>query len=362
MITRIRLASGKGLSGIDIGSGSIKIIKLSRKGKRVCLDEIGYIRLSEEIKLLEEGDKLSKGISDLIKTKEMGVEKVASALSSPSLTIRYIILPRMPKKDLYQAVKWEVRKQITFSAEELVCDYSVLEEVIREGEKKLSIVAFAVKKSDVQEHLNILREASLIPVVIDTIPTALLSAFDHNNLWEQGVNYAMVDIGKTKTNLVILRDRMLRFAREIPFGGGDLTTSLQNNLGLSLKEAETRKIDHGMLLKEENDRTVPEKTKRTRDILTPVLEQLALELHRSFDYYKVQFREGSISKIFLTGGSAKLKGIDRFLSESLDIPCFIDDPLKNIDVDMKGIEIDEISSLSPMLTVATGLALRRTGK
>ncbi len=348
------------LSGIDIGSSSLKIVKLKRKGGKTVLNWYGYTELQRGIKLPEEWHRISESIRHLIHMgKKVAVDKVASAISASSLIINYLTLPEMPKGDLFEAVKWEAKKQISFPSEDLIFDYIVLEKIAKDNESHLSVLSFAISRSDVQEHINILKESSLTPVALDVTPMALLSSFDHNNEWEKGVNYALIDIGMAKTHLVILKDRLLKFAREIPFGGKEITSQFTESPSLS----DNQQTDNTVFF--DNASPIIESSvnkEESKEKLTPLLEHLILEVQRSFDYYKAQFREGDISSVFLSGGTAKLKGIDKILSENIKISCFVDDPFKNIKINYKKFKKNEIKRLSPLLTIAVGLALRRVGE
>jgi len=352
------------LSGIDIGSSSLKIVKLKRKSGKTILDWYGYTELQQGIKLPEEWHRISESIRHLILMgKKVTVDQVASAISASSLIINYMTLPEMPKRDLFEAVKWETKKQISFPSEDLIFDYIILEKTTKNNETHLSIISFAISRSDVQEHINILKESSLTPVAIDVTPMALLSSFDYNNTWEKGVNYALIDIGMSKTSLVILKDKVLKFAREIPFGGREITSQCRESPSLP----DNQQIDNAVYSNKElpvieSSANKKETKEKTKEELTPLLEHLILEVQRSFDYYKAQFREGEISSVFLSGGTAKLKGIDEILSENIKISCFVDDPFKNIKINYKKFNKDEIKDLSPLLTIAVGLALRRVGE
>lgn len=348
------------LSGIDIGSSSLKIVKLKRTGGKIVLDWYGYTELQRGIKLPEEWHRISKSIRQLIQmSKKVTIDKVASAISASSLIINYLTLPEMPKRDLFEAVKWEAKKQISFPSEDLIFDYIILEKIVKDNQTHLSVLSFAISRSDVQEHVNILKESSLTPIALDVTPMALLSSFDHNNEWEEGVNYALIDIGMAKTNLVILKDKLLKFAREIPFGGKEITSQSTESASLS----NNQQIDNTVYLDNKSPTIGNSANKEeTKKKLTPLLKRLILEIQRSFDYYKAQFREGEISSVFLSGGTAKLKGIDEILSENIKISCFVDDPLKNIKINYKKFKKDEIKNLSPLLTIAVGLALRRVGE
>jgi len=338
------LFSRRSLAGVDIGSSGIKVVKLKRRGVSSSLEELGYVKLPST-NLMEEGFKIRETLASLINIRGMKIKKVASTIWVPSLISRHLYLPRMPKGDLREAVRWEMRKEVSFPPDELICDFVNIGEIKRGEETLYSIIAFGVRRGEVNQLIETLGYASMEPLAIDVTPMAMLSSFDHNNVWEEGVNYAMIDLGATKTTLAVFKDKRLRFTREMAFGGRELTRAVAEGLSKTEEEAEEDKIMWGM-------------GDKLKGILSVHVERLALEIHRSFDYYQAQFREGSPAKIFLCGGSSRLKGLDSFLSDTLGVPCFVDDPFKNIKIDPRRFRLDEVKGIAPMLTPAIGLALR----
>ena len=62
-----------------------------------------------------------------------------------------------------------------------------------------------------------------------------------------------------------------------------------------------------------------------------------------------------MDKLFLSGSSALLKGLDSALSASIGIHVFIDDPFRKIKLPHRE---EGLTGLSPCFSVAMGLALR----
>lgn len=353
------------LTGVDIGSYAIKVVKIKGKGGNRSLEAAGYSRLTSHgdsspyayagagiyHKTFPVDDpKLSEIIRNLFNAHRIRTKKVAAVFSDNSLTLSHMYMPRMPRKDMKEAVRWEMRKHIAFPVEELVCDFAVIGEVKRGEETALSLIAFGVQKNNVERLMKILEAALLEPVVVGAAPMAMLACFDCNNVWDKGVNYSMIDIGDSKSTLAIFKDRKLMFVREIHIAGREMTWGVMNKLACREDVAEKEKIRYGLLRHAEEGQG-------TADAVSAVVERLAAEVHRSFDYYQAQFREGGVSKIFLCGGSAKLKGIDDFAANILGIPCFIDDPLRNIKVEPKRFDDAMIREFAPGLAIAVGLAL-----
>lgn len=336
------------LTGIDIGSYAVKIVKIKGKGSSRSLEALGYSRLDSAQS--EDGSKLSETFRNLFTAHRIKTKKVAAVLSSGSLATEHLYLPNMPKKDMKEAVRWEMRKKVAFSPEELVCDFTTIGEVKRGEKSVISLIAFGARKKDVEQLMQTLEDAYLEPVRIDVAPMAMLACFDYNNEWENGVNYSMIDIGDSKSMLAIFKDRKLMFVREIPVAGREMTTAVMNKLAYSSDMAEKEKIRCGVLRSVEGGQGVAE-------AVSGVLERLAAEVHRSFGYYQAQFREGSVSKIFLCGGTARLKGLDDFFANILGIPCFIDDPLRNIKVEPKRFEAAKVREFAPALAITVGLTI-----
>lgn len=339
----------KGCAAVDIGSYAIKVAKIKGKGGSRSLESVGYSRL-DHIAAPEDSSKISEMIRNLFNAHRIKTKRVATVLSGGSLTLAHLYLPNMPKKDMKEAVRWEMRKQVAFSPEELVCDYASIGEVKKGEETMLSLIAFGATRKDVERLIKIIEDASLEPITVDVTPMAMLASFDYSNEWEDGVNYSMIDIGDSKSTLAIFKERKLMFAREIPIAGKEMTTAVMNKTGWDYDASEKEKIRCGVSQSGKDEQGVA-------DAVSGVCERLAAEAHRSFDYYQAQFREGGIGKIFLCGGTAKLKGIDDFFANILGTPCFIDDPLRNIKVEPKRFDAARVGEFAPDLTVTIGLAL-----
>jgi type IV pilus assembly protein PilM len=331
------------LLGVDIGSSSIKVVRLKRRGGGYRLAGVGYAKMQPGIS--------RKGISEVLKTllkvEGIGGRRAASAMAGESLTFSHVRLPKMPKRDLDEAVRWEVKKGIGFP-DEAVIDYVVNDEIREEGKTMLSILAFAVRREEVLEHAGILRGASLIPDAIDVYPMALLSAFDYNYASEKGKRYAILDIGASKTTLAVVSSGSLRFTRQIPLGGNDITKIIQDAEGIDFNAAEEMKVRHAPQLD-----ASPEVV---QNAVKSFIEGISQELRRSFKYYQAQVREGDVKGVLVAGGCSRIKGIAGHIENALGVPTSLYDATRGVKGDTGGI-----SRLSPVIAVAFGLALRREG-
>ena len=101
------------------------------------------------------------------------------------------------------------------------------------------------------------------------------------------------------------------------------------------------------------------------DDLVPALEavsrEFSLEVQRTFDYFASTAESERIGKIVLSGGCAKLAGIEDFLASSWGVPVELARPLAAVDRDPQQVNDEELRSADCLLAVAVGLGLRGRG-
>lgn len=325
-------------TGIDIGAWSLKAVSMTGRKGAYTLKSAAHMKLPPDAR---HGELSPKIVADFLKANSMAAPGAGVLMTGHSLMFRHFYLPPMPDKDLREAVKWEIRKEVAMAPADLVLDFVTADSGTR-PDGKLSIIAFAGVRKEIDSILAFFKEAGVHVKVIEVVPTALLASFCLNNACEKDENQAMLDIGETKSTLTVLRNGTLAFAREISMGGQDFTRAA----ALHLKTSDgAEEFKHGASVKE------------VREVFSKQVERLSSEIHRSFDYFQAQYREGSVSKLFLTGGSASLSGLDSFVSDSIGIPAFIDDPFRKL----KQPSDASLSGLAPCFSTAVGLALRAAG-
>lgn len=340
------LSFRKSLVGIDIGFSSIKAVKLKRTGGTVSLLGAAYEKIPS-------GSK-EKGISDALRSivtqQKLENSFVASTINAKSLSLSQIKLPKMPASDLNEAVRWEVKKEIDFP-DDAIIDYTVNDELIEDGKKKLLIQAFAVKKGDVLAHVELLKGLSLKPYAIDVCPMALLSAFDYNYGWEHAKRFAVIDIGASKTTLAIIHNKTLRLSRNIPIAGNDITWAIQDSEEIDFQTAEEKKLKFV--------RNLDDAPIAVQNAINRFMDDIAGEIERSFLYYGAQLREGAVDSILITGGCSTIPGLAGRIEKVVGIPTAVYDSMKGVQIKDLPAGITGMETLSPLLTEAFGLALRR---
>lgn len=335
-------------AGVDVGSRSVKVAlgASGPEGFRIVALAV------EEFEGGKGGRELA--VEEVSRTVASAVRKVganladafvATGLAGRNVVIRFIELPRMSREDAAGAISYEAEQFLPFDTSECVMDYEVLDP---EGKsRRMQAVIVAAKRDYVEDRVQALTQAGLAPHVVDVEAFAVLNAFLRNKRWEDGETVGVVNIGAQITSVGILRDGVPAFGREVNLAGDHLTEAVAKGARLSLEEAEALKRAEADAANLQGPMTY----------LGQMLEELASELRMSFDYFENQSGGSSVSKVYLCGGTGKLRNMDGYLSEVLHQPVELWNPLQGL-VPEEELGSPELAGAAPLAAVAVGLALR----
>lgn len=96
------------------------------------------------------------------------------------------------------------------------------------------------------------------------------------------------------------------------------------------------------------------------DAIEAKLHDLATEIVRSVEYYTSKVPDAEVKKVYLVGGGARLKNLDRFLEQQLGVPVEVANPFKYLDASAMIERFGEayVNEIAPYMVIAVGLALR----
>jgi len=359
---RAKLSQPKSVIGLDIGTHSIKMVQFA-----VIEGELSLVRVGlKEIELSEEEKDSPKAILDCLKEVMRGLDlkraRVVSVVNCPKSSTRKLLVPYMPKAEMAEAIKWEMKDHISFSIDEAIIDFEVFGEVMEKGVKKHEVLVAAAPEKTIVEHLDMVSQVRIKPSSITQVPLALRNLAKRAG-FKEDETVALVEIGGSVTELCIFKGGAIEFSRKLPVAGRDITKAmtgvLVSDLGrveLRMNEAEVLKKEWGIPKKGEThiiDKKVS--TDQVLSLIRPSVEKLSNEINRSFDYYREESRGGMVDRVVLFGGSAGLKGLTEFLANELGIEVEVGDPLKWVKVLPE--VVSEKEAISYRLGVAIGAAL-----
>src|SRR5207253_2409728 len=153
---------------------------------------------------------------------------------------------------------------------------------------------------------------------------------------------ALIDIGASVMKTNVIRGGASIFARDIPFGGHNYTQAIAQRLNIPFEKAEVAKV--GRAAGVNWDDMVP--------ALDAVSRELSHEVQRTFDYFASTAESERIGKIVLSGGCARLPGLDESLSFSCGIPDELVRPFQNVNFNTANGA--ELVGAAPVRAIAEG--------
>ena len=133
----------------------------------------------------------------------------------------------------------------------------------------MDTVIVAAKRDAVDLRVEILRNAGLVPAVLDVDAFAIENAFQASSPLASAETVMFVNIGANFTNMSIVEKGVSRVVRDVSIAGHTFTKTLQNQLQCDFHTAEQKKIAYGLLESADN----PE-TSAIAEVLLPVARDL----------------------------------------------------------------------------------------
>ncbi|PYQ02540.1 MAG: pilus assembly protein PilM [Acidobacteria bacterium] len=342
--------------GVDIGSSAIKVVELKPGGKggnEYQLTNLGLEPLPPEA--IVDGAIMDSGavidaIQRLFTAQKIKTNDVATSVSGNAVIVKKISLPQMTTEELAESIHWEAEQYIPFDIQDVSLDYEVVEGGGSGG--NMDVLLVAVKKDKIGDYTSAISQAGKNPAIVDVDVFALQNCYEVNYGIDAGRVVALLNVGASIMNINITKGATSIFNRDIAVGGNQYTDAIQKDLNLSFDQAEALK--KGAQVEGANPDSLP-------PILQAVSENIALEIQKTFDFFKATSSEDRIDRIFLSGGTAKVKGLQELLADRFDAGVEMLNPFNSVTYNPRDFDPDFISDIGPSAAIAVGLAARKVG-
>ncbi|PTL78542.1 type IV pilus assembly protein PilM [Vitiosangium sp. GDMCC 1.1324] len=356
------MAKGKLALGLDIGSTSVKMIMLKEQRKRgqvsYALQSFGMKPLPPEAIVdgaLMNSTAIVQALQELMSELKVKNKEVAIGVSGHSVIIKKIQMPRMSQEELEESIQWEAEQYIPFDVKDVNIDTQILDAGGNDATGQMDVLLVAAKKDMINDYTTVVSESGLQPVVVDVDAFAVQNMFASNYDVPDKETVVLINAGASVVNINIISNGITVFTRDVTIGGNQFTEEIQKQLNVSYEEAEALKIGG---TRGDSDAVVPQEVER---VLLSVAEQVAGEIQRSLDFYAGTAVDANFTKVYLSGGTAKIPALFKTIETRVGVPVEILNPFRKIDVDNRKFDPAFIMEVAPMAAVAVGLALRRPG-
>lgn len=359
--------------GIDVGSSTIKVVEIKKKGGKTVLETYGAIALGPYGDL-EVGrvtnlpvEKLAEALQEV--WKQSGVTTDSGAFSIPiqaSLIFTVELPVTVKESEITTIIPTEARKYIPVPITEVSLDYFILpqkESSFEEmndplrhsdaspltkgkenGGDKTNVLVVATQNDAISKCRSIVSQSSLTASFFEVeVFSSIRANFEH-----ELSPVLLMDFGASRTKLSIVEFGMLKSYHTINRGGAEISDSISKSLSIPFAEAEKMKKEFGLF-----GNSVE---KNLSDIIKIHLDYIFSETNNILlDYEKKCNR--IISKVILTGGGSLLKGLKEVAANNFRAEIEIGHPFSKVNAPEFLQKV--LETMGPEFAVALGLALRK---
>ena len=385
--------------GLDIGTASLKMVEIVKQSdgdylKNYALLDLFLSSSGEALPNCVSTDTMSEQslieiTKSFLKKADLATNQVAVSVPVFSSFFTMMSLPVMPPAELEAAIRSEAKKYVPLPLEEFDLDWLVnnprgAEKNSATGaiapanpDQRLDILLIAVPKELIQRINRIVAGLGLKLVSLEAENFSLIRALQPqmNALAKElvkpatpltpataipKINALVIDAGARASNLVLLENNLVRLVHIIDYSGNQVSNLLSDKAHIGFNEAEVAKRAGGVsavpgpsqigLIGNANNEAL-------KNLFSRVVNEIKSVI--SSDQIVINAVTQPLTKpdfCLLAGGAVSLTSFYNYLKANLDVPVFQANPFYNLKmpINLK----DQLTSFSPIMSVAVGLALR----
>jgi type IV pilus assembly protein PilM len=338
--------------GLDIGATTMKLVWLGGQKTGYILASCLIaptpskgILSSSPIDEEEMSQAIKKAISEAgIKTKFVNI-----ALAENQVYTKVIDMPSLSDRELASAIYWEAEQYIPVPLANITLVWAVLRRPEKpSANEKMQVLMVGAPTVLIQKYQKIIGMAGL---TINSMETELLATVRSLAVSPVGQPFPpslIVNIGAISTSLTIVKDGVMVFTYSTQIGGAAINRAIATDFGLTSQQAEEYKKVYGISGKNLGG--------KIGQATSPILMSIVSEVKKAIAFYAQKYKDDSpIRQIILSGGTAKLPGIEVFFAQNCGVETIMANPWKILSSQQIPKEVLDNSA---DYTIAVGLAMK----
>lgn len=301
--------------------------------------------------------------------------QIWNLMSSAKVDVRFIKIPKVPRKQLENAIYWTAKRELAFEDMDTILDFEVQNDVVEQGIKKTSVMVYTVPRREVESVVELFNDTGYQLSGLAIAPFAIQNLFRTKWMPTYGETLASLYIGRdgaridiySRGSLILTRDiktgmnsmvealvegytdRKRPSARDLRWGGAPvdftITPSQAYKLIMSLDP------DAPALTPDDAGHDLTEED--IFDMIRPALDRLVRQVERTF----ANLGGEKVSRVYISGVVNAYRPLIQYIGEQLGIESGVMDPLDPSIPYLSGYAEPATASEKASLAVAVGLAL-----
>ena len=316
--------------GISLGANEVRLVKVGQgpDKNRMLLN---YETVSYPVQVSQNSPQflmfLKRNLTQFC--RESKAPEIWSTISSAKVELRYLRIPKVPRKQIANTVYWTFKRDVSFDEKKDIFDFSLLGEVIEEGVQKTEVMAYTAPREEVTRIRDLFVKSGFPLAGITIVPFLLQNLLRSQWLGTEVKSACSLYIGTDWSRIDIFSNGNLVLSRGIKAGMQSMIESLRQHIAgeepthqrreeeeafsdeapaanlAALPEAdEARRIFFGFLRHPRFVEISPARELSDAGIfkmILPALERLIGQVERTLEHYALKFENASVERIYLSG-------------------------------------------------------------
>ena len=342
--------------GVDISENAIRIARVTAHSERQYeLTALQTITLDagETTSTNAFSRTLGRHLSALIPLRQ--VNEIWASLPSANVETRYLKIPKVPAKQLGNAVLWTFKKDVAFDENDSVFDFQVLNRIVEDGREKLEIMAYTAPLEEVQHARQQFAKSGFALTGVSIVPFAIQNLL--RTEWSQpGVdNVCALFLGRDWSRIAIYSEGFLVLSRDIKAGVRSMVEAVQ--FGLSGEEGpvsgavfdESGWTPDEALSAAQTTAPLPEVFKslilengggvsadqldrlegdQVFSMIQPAIDRVIRQVEMTAQHYFLNFGNARVDRLYVSGTLSTYPPFMLYVEQQLGLPVRLMDPFK----------------------------------
>lgn len=289
--------------GVELGQHSAKAV-LVNKG-------FASVKLVRAFEIPTAGTTPEQQLQQLLSQVGAKLDSVVLSLPREKVTTRLLTLPFKDRKSIASTYQNAAEPHLPFRLTDCRSDHYIASI----GQDDSRVLVFAIKNEELEPYRTLVDTLAVTDRFLMVDSLAAVNAFLETQAGPPTEDVALLDFGKSRSSVELLRKGKLVYSRSFNIGGEPLTLAIMESLSLDRDRAEKLKCH----LDDPQEDIDPDLATRAHAAMRPLLNKMAQELRVSLMTARNEWPDLDVKKIWLLGGGAALSDLTRFLGESLKI-------------------------------------------
>ena len=342
--------------GVDIGYTDVKTVRIRHVSDRQWkLLDFRRFPIPPAIRDNKKdfSDFLKKILNDFSVSKK---EQIWTTVSFGHVEIRHIRIPKVPKKQILNAIYWTAKKEFPFDETTTIFDFAIQGEVTEKGIQKTAVMVYTADKEKIEEKRVLFNRIGFPLTGITVAPFAMQNFFSTQWIPTPEERVATLYIGNDHSRIDIFSKGDLVLTRGIKSGANSMLEALSETYNereidtriempdgeearvpVTLEERSTMDLEQARkiflslspgsppLSKDEPGFELTEK--EVFKITLPAVDRLIRQVERTFEHYALTYGVAGVGKIYVSWVLEAYRPIIDYIGDQLGIKRDIIDPL-----------------------------------